>query len=446
MSDQGPRGDDRLDQVIQLVADAIEAARECAIYSDRPWMAANSADAIDALRALVGAGDEPPAEPEWTVATDGRAGRVGTWTAACSCGYTSTGWTTEDYGTAALERHDCALRRPSAGEEPPAEPLVYSPGADMWVSAEKRERDTMLGQPADLSGSPEEVETDEWPDGWERIARCFHRAYEDLAPEHGYETREESAVPWDQVPLQNRRLMIRTVGHVLRDMQDFGWTPPPAPVQGTPEGDAASEPERWEPTKAEGGFGRDEDYCAEHDLFFTTAEAVDRHRNEMHAAPPAAGTTPPAACFPCEDGGGPCPRHSLSPPAVPPPGDAATERLAQMREVVQAACVERDAAVERATRLEEGLREQVKTLLDLRDRHSDSHRSGSYAYEHAAELISALTPTPASTEPEACGADDVGHATCERPKDHDGDHQGGPWRWPATSAAPTPTEGDSDDG
>lgn len=41
----------------------------------------------------------------------------------------------------------------------------------------------------------------------ELIARAFHETYERLAPEHGYKTRRASAVPWDQVPGQNRALM-----------------------------------------------------------------------------------------------------------------------------------------------------------------------------------------------------------------------------------------------
>lgn len=45
----------------------------------------------------------------------------------------------------------------------------------------------------------------------ERIAQAFHEAYERLAPEHGYETRRASAVPWPEVPAHNRDLMVATV-------------------------------------------------------------------------------------------------------------------------------------------------------------------------------------------------------------------------------------------
>lgn len=47
------------------------------------------------------------------------------------------------------------------------------------------------------------------------VAEEFHRSYESLAPAFGYRTREESAVPWVDVPLQNRALMVATVMSLL---------------------------------------------------------------------------------------------------------------------------------------------------------------------------------------------------------------------------------------
>lgn len=49
----------------------------------------------------------------------------------------------------------------------------------------------------------------------ERLARAFHEAYERLAPSFGYETRRDSAVPWEDVPEPNRSLMIAVAGEVL---------------------------------------------------------------------------------------------------------------------------------------------------------------------------------------------------------------------------------------
>ena len=49
----------------------------------------------------------------------------------------------------------------------------------------------------------------------EQIAQRFHETYERLAPAFGYETREASAKPWDQVPEQNRQLMTAVVAHLI---------------------------------------------------------------------------------------------------------------------------------------------------------------------------------------------------------------------------------------
>jgi len=47
------------------------------------------------------------------------------------------------------------------------------------------------------------------------VAESFHAHYERLAPDYGYRTREESAVPWASVPLLNKRLMVATVTEAL---------------------------------------------------------------------------------------------------------------------------------------------------------------------------------------------------------------------------------------
>jgi hypothetical protein len=49
----------------------------------------------------------------------------------------------------------------------------------------------------------------------ETIAQRFHEAYEELAPSHGYETREASRRPWADVPEQNKALMIAVVDQLL---------------------------------------------------------------------------------------------------------------------------------------------------------------------------------------------------------------------------------------
>lgn len=49
----------------------------------------------------------------------------------------------------------------------------------------------------------------------EWIARCFHAAYERRAPEFGWETQERSRTEWDDVPEENRKLMIAVVEELL---------------------------------------------------------------------------------------------------------------------------------------------------------------------------------------------------------------------------------------
>ncbi|MGH7743218.1 MAG: hypothetical protein ACREQ5_00140 [Candidatus Dormibacteria bacterium] len=49
----------------------------------------------------------------------------------------------------------------------------------------------------------------------EELAQVFHEAYERLAPEYGYKTRDATAVPWGEVRDPNRALMIAVAGEVL---------------------------------------------------------------------------------------------------------------------------------------------------------------------------------------------------------------------------------------
>lgn len=54
----------------------------------------------------------------------------------------------------------------------------------------------------------------------EELAKLFHETYERLAPEFGYKTRPESATGWDQVPDNNKRLMVATAEVVLTALYD----------------------------------------------------------------------------------------------------------------------------------------------------------------------------------------------------------------------------------
>jgi hypothetical protein len=50
------------------------------------------------------------------------------------------------------------------------------------------------------------------------LARTFHESYERLAPSFGYATRDDSRQPWEQVPEQNRRLMVATAEAVIAQL------------------------------------------------------------------------------------------------------------------------------------------------------------------------------------------------------------------------------------
>lgn len=49
----------------------------------------------------------------------------------------------------------------------------------------------------------------------EELAQMFHETYERLAPDHGYETRKDSAVAWESVPEKNKSLMIAVCQEII---------------------------------------------------------------------------------------------------------------------------------------------------------------------------------------------------------------------------------------
>lgn len=48
-----------------------------------------------------------------------------------------------------------------------------------------------------------------------QLAKKFHETYEELAPQFGYVTREASRKPWEDVPEQNKCLMIAVARKIL---------------------------------------------------------------------------------------------------------------------------------------------------------------------------------------------------------------------------------------
>jgi hypothetical protein len=99
---------------------------------------------------------------------------------------------------------DCAV-----GREGCDGPGTYRCDETVWGSACRRWQARNGGYRA-----PDELETAE-PTPAERVAQAFHDAYEQLAPAFGYRTREDSAKPWREVPVRNRRLMVATVQDLL---------------------------------------------------------------------------------------------------------------------------------------------------------------------------------------------------------------------------------------
>lgn len=74
----------------------------------------------------------------------------------------------------------------------------------------------------------------------EKLAKRFHETYERLAPEYSYKTREASAVPWKDVPDNNKRLMIAVAGELLASA-----ALPPQPQPSPAEGADALPPNWW---------------------------------------------------------------------------------------------------------------------------------------------------------------------------------------------------------
>lgn len=54
----------------------------------------------------------------------------------------------------------------------------------------------------------------------ENLARRFHETYERLAPQFGYETRKDSAVPWSEVPERNRALMVAVAAEIRAQLHE----------------------------------------------------------------------------------------------------------------------------------------------------------------------------------------------------------------------------------
>lgn len=77
--------------------------------------------------------------------------------------------------------------------------MPVTPGDTEGIDPNSMEAHLFVNEEEDTIATPNE------------IARAFHETYERLAPQFGYETREASAKPWDEVPQQNKDLMTAVV-------------------------------------------------------------------------------------------------------------------------------------------------------------------------------------------------------------------------------------------
>ena len=54
----------------------------------------------------------------------------------------------------------------------------------------------------------------------EETAKLYHETYERLAPSYGYKNRDAKEVPWEDVPYNNKRLMIAVAKVVHKKILD----------------------------------------------------------------------------------------------------------------------------------------------------------------------------------------------------------------------------------
>lgn len=51
----------------------------------------------------------------------------------------------------------------------------------------------------------------------ELIAKRFHEVYEELAPTMGWETQERSRKTWEELPIENKWLMVKVVEQLMEE-------------------------------------------------------------------------------------------------------------------------------------------------------------------------------------------------------------------------------------
>lgn len=111
-------------------------------------------------------------------------------------------------------------------DDPPSKAKAAEPDPALYrqLLAVTSERDRLAAQLRRQQTGRDQPMSDVEITASERLARRFHERYEALAPAHGYKTREESAVPWEDVPAANKALMTAVAGDILRKGYTRTWT------------------------------------------------------------------------------------------------------------------------------------------------------------------------------------------------------------------------------
>ncbi len=125
--------------------------------------------------------------------------------------YAAMLWSSRD---TAREECNATLERAEAAEKKLAEyeGMSFEEGV---MAAERRAEKLVEASAFDLQGLVNEVEVLQQREANlstflkpSSVAQFFHETYERQAPRHGYQTRKDSAVPWDDVPPGNKALML----------------------------------------------------------------------------------------------------------------------------------------------------------------------------------------------------------------------------------------------
>lgn len=96
------------------------------------------------------------------------------------------------------------------------------------ICARKRQADALLAELDALRAVPPVP-------GVEALARRFHEVYEDLAPSFGWDTQQRSRTSWDDLPPQNRALMLAVVERIFGPLCSICGTPFTPPMLAYPE-------------------------------------------------------------------------------------------------------------------------------------------------------------------------------------------------------------------